>query len=177
MLRRYAAAAALIALAGCAGFESAGRNSARGAAEPIPTTAPAPHSAPVAPPPSYVPPPPSQQQAQAPVQPAQQTQQPSVAAPSVSVAQQPPAPRADDDADVTVQAPARQVQAPRGDPRSVSERREDIQRWDTCVMQVQQTIASDPLEPVLETPEEVCQRQLGQSDRNAVPTSRMVRPH
>jgi len=42
---------------------------------------------------------------------------------------------------------------------------------------VQQTIASDPLEPVTETPEEVCQRQLGQSDRNAVPTSRMVRPH
>ena len=175
MLGRYAAVAALLVLAGCAGFESAGRNSTRGAPEPIPATAPAARSAPVAPPPSYVPPPPSQQQAQAPVQSAQ-TQQPSLAAPSVSVAQPPP-PRADDDADVTVQAPARQVQAPRGDPRSVSERREDVQRWDTCVMQVQQTIASDPLEPVTETPEEVCQRQLGQSDRNAVPTSRMVRPH
>lgn len=175
MLGRYAAAAALIALAGCAGFESAGRNAERGVPEPVPATAPAQRSAPIAPPPSYVPPPPSQQQAQAPVQPAQQTQQPLVAAPSVSVA--PPPRRADDDADVTVQAPARQVQAPRGDPRSVSERREDVQRWDTCVMQVQQTISSDPLEPVLETPEEVCQRQLGQSDRNAVPTSRMVRPH
>lgn len=177
MLGRYAAAAALIALAGCAGFESAGRNATRGAS--VPATAPAPRSAPVAPPPSYVPPPPSQQQAQA--QPVQtqpvQTQQPSVVAPSISVAPAPPPPRGDDNADVTVQAPARQVQAPRGDPRSVSERREDIQRWDTCVMAVQQTISSDPLEPVLETPEEVCRRQLGQADRNAVPTSRLVRPH
>ena len=105
-----------------------------------------------------------------------QAQQPPVAAPSISVAPPPPAPRTDD-ADVTVQAPARQVQAPRGDPRSVSERREDVQRWDTCVMQVQQTYASDPLEPETETPEEVCQRQLGQENRNAVPTSRLVRPH
>ena len=175
MLGRYAAVAALIALAGCAGFESAGRNSSRGASEPIPTAAPAPRAAPVAPPSSYVPPPPSQAQT-SPVQ-TVQAQQPPVAAPSVSVAPPPPAPRAADDADVTVQAPARQVQAPRGDPRSVSERREDIQRWDTCVMQVQQTYASDPLEPETETPEEVCRRQLGQADRNAVPTSRLVRPH
>lgn len=173
MLGRYAAIAALIALAGCAGFQSAGRNSGRGATEPIPTSAPMPRAAPVAPPPSYVAPPPSQ------TPPAQtaQAQQPPVAAPSVSVAPPPPAPRADDNADVTVQAPARQVQAPRGDPRSVSERREDIQRWDTCVMQVQQTYASDPLEPETETPEEVCRRQLGQADRSAVPTSRLVRPH
>jgi len=171
MLGRYAAVAALIALAGCAGFVSAGRNSTRGAPEPIPNAAPAP----VAPPPAYVPPPPSQAQ----TRPAQTApaQQPSIAAPSLSVAPPPPQPRADDNADVTVQAPARQVQAPRGDPRSVSERREDVQRWDTCVMQVQQTYASDPLEPETETPEEVCQRQLGQANRNSVPTSRLVRPH
>ena len=173
MLGRYAAIAALIALAGCAGFESAGRNSTRGAPEPIPAAAP--RTAPVAPPPAYVPPPPSQAQT-SPVQISPAQQRP-IAAPSVSVAPPPPAPRADDDADVTVQAPARQVQAPRGDPRSVSERREDVQRWDTCVMQVQQTYASDPLEPETETPEEVCQRQLGQADRGAVPTSRLVRPH
>ncbi len=173
MLGRYAAVAALIALAGCAGLESAGRNSMRGAPEPIP----APRAAPVAPPPAYAPPPPSQAQTQAPPVRTMQTQPPPVAAPSISVAPPPPAPRAEDDADVTVQAPARQVQAPRGDPRSVSERREDIQRWDTCVMQVQQTYASDPLEPETETPEEVCQHQLGQANRNAVPTSRLVQPH
>ncbi len=169
MLGRYAAIAALIALAGCAGFASAGRNSSRGAPDPVPAAAP------VAPPPSYAPPPPSQTQTQAPpVQTAQAP--PPMAAPSVSVAPPPPA-RSDDDADVTVQAPARQVQAPRGDPRSVSEQREDIQNWDHCVMQVQQTYASDPLEPETETPEEVCQRQLGQANRTAVPTSRLVRPH
>jgi hypothetical protein len=105
-----------------------------------------------------------------------QTTQPSVAAPSVSI-ETPPAPQPRGDEDVTVNAPARQVEAPRGDPRSVSEQREDAQNWDHCVLAVQQTISSDPTEPVLESPEEVCRRQLGQASRFAVPTSRMLRPH
>jgi hypothetical protein len=175
MLGRFAAAAALIVLASCAGMEPAGRNATRGEPSPVPAAQSMPRSeAPIAPPPSYVPPPPAQQaQAQAPVRVAQ----PSVAAPSVSVETPAPPPARDPDADVTVQAPARQVQAPRGDPRSVSEQREDAQNWDHCVLSVQQTISSDPTEPVLESPEDVCRRQLGQASRYAVPTSRMIQPH
>jgi hypothetical protein len=89
----------------------------------------------------------------------------------------PPQQQADPNADVTVQAPARQLEAPRGDSRSVSERREDIQTWDHCILAVQQTYESDPTEPVLDTPEEVCRRQLGQASRTAVPAARLVRPH
>lgn len=168
MLGRLAAAAALMALAACAGMEPAGRNSGR-QPEPVPAAASAPRvSAPQTPPPSATLPPPTPQMSA-----------PPVAAPSVSVAPPPPppAPSRDSDADVTVQAPARQVEAPRGDPRSVSERREDIQNWDHCVLAVQQTYASDPTEPELETPEDVCRRQLGQASRTAVPAARLVRPH
>jgi hypothetical protein len=176
MLGRLGAAAALIALAGCAGMESAGRNAARDN-----TSAPAERSAPVTPPPAYVPPPPSRQTYTPPPQPApvgQAQSSPTVAAQSVAAPPPPPPQQAaDPNADVTVQAPARQLEAPRGDPRSVSERREDIQTWDRCVLAVQQTYASDPTEPVLDTPEEVCRRQLGQTNRTAVPTSRLVRPH
>jgi len=174
MLGRLAAAAALFALAGCAGMEPAGRNAARDTAPTM--SAPVERSAPVAPPPSYVPPPPSSTYAPPP-QPVQQAQAaPPVSAPSVA-APPPPPPQADPNADVTVQAPARQLEAPRGDSRSVSERREDMQTWDHCVLAVQQTYESDPTEPVLDTPEEVCRRQLGQANRTAVPAARLVRPH
>ncbi|MBS0385491.1 MAG: hypothetical protein JSS00_09090 [Proteobacteria bacterium] len=167
MLGRFAAAAALLALASCAGLEPAGRNAARNASEAVPAAAPR-TSAPIAPAPSSVSPPQSMQQTQA---------APSVAAPSVTAPPPPPPARADQDSDVTVHAPARQVEPPRGDPRSVAERREDIQTWDRCVLAVQQTYQADPTEPVLETPEDVCRRQLGQASRTAVPTSRLVRPH
>jgi hypothetical protein len=156
-------------------MEPAGRNAARDNA-PI-ASAPVERSAPVAPPPSYVPPPPSSTYAPPPP-PVQQAQAaPPVSAPSVAAPPPPPQQQADPNADVTVQAPARQLEAPRGDSRSVSERREDIQTWDHCVLAVQQTYESDPTEPVLETPEEVCRRQLGQANRTAVPAARLVRPH
>ena len=186
MLGRFAAAAALFALAGCAGFEPAGRNATHAEAPPPPertASAPVQRSAPVAPPPSYVAPPPRQTYAPSP-QPEQQTQvqprpqltTPSVVAPSVAAPPPPPPPPAPNpNGDVTVTAPARQVEPPHGDPRSVAERREDIQNWDHCVMQVQQTYAADPLEPETDTPEDVCRRQLGQANRVAVPTSRLVR--
>ena len=178
MLGRLAAAAALIALAGCAGMESAGRNAARDNAPMQTSSAPVERSAPVAPPPSYVPPPPSSQTYTPPPQPVQRAQAaPPVAAQSVAAPPPPPQQQADPDADVTVQAPARQLEAPRGDSRSVSERREDMQTWDHCILAVQQTYESDPTEPVLDTPEDVCRRQLGQASRTAVPTSRLVRPH
>lgn len=175
MLGRLAAAAALIALAGCAGLEPAGRNATRAEA---PAPPPVERRAPVAPPPAYVPPPPSQTYSAPPPQPAPVTQaqsSPTVAAQSVA-APPPPQQQADPNADVTVEAPARQLEAPHGDSRSVSERREDIQTWDRCVLSVQQTYASDPNEPVLDTPEEVCRRQLGQANRTAVPAARLVRP-
>lgn len=178
MLGRLAAAAALIALAGCAGMEPAGRNATHADAPP-----PVERRAPVAPPPAYVPPPPRAYVAPAP-QPQPQPQpvpqassSPSVAAASVAAPPPPaPQPAADPNADVVVQAPARQLEAPHGDSRSVSERREDMQTWDHCILSVQQTYASDPTEPVLDTPEDVCRRQLGQASRTAVPASRMVRP-
>jgi hypothetical protein len=177
MLGRLAAAAALIALAGCAGMEPAGRNAARGSAPMQTSSAPVERSAPVTPPPSYVPPPPSSQAYAPPLQPVQQAQAaPPISAASVA-APPPPQQQADPNADVTVQAPARQLEAPRGDSRSVSERREDMQTWDHCVLAVQQTYESDPTEPVLDTPEEVCRRQLGQASRTAVPAARLVRPH
>jgi hypothetical protein len=58
----------------------------------------------------------------------------------------------------------------------VAERREDIETWDRCVLAVQQTYQADPTEPELETPEDVCRRQLGMTNRFAVPTSRLARP-
>ncbi|MBI3439023.1 MAG: hypothetical protein HY054_10345 [Proteobacteria bacterium] len=173
MLGRLAAAAALFALAGCAGMEPAGRNASRAEAP-----APVEHRAPVTPPLSYVPPPPSQSYSAPPSQPVPQaSSSPTVAAQSVVAPPPPPQQAADPNADVTVQAPARQLEAPHGDSRSVSERREDMQTWDHCILAVQQTYASDPNEPVLETPEDVCRRQLGQASRTAIPAARLVRPH
>jgi hypothetical protein len=119
-------------------------------------------------PPAYTPPP-MQQQAQ--------VTAPPVAAPSVAVPVTPPPPAPDNDT-VTVTGPvARQVLPPHGDPRSVAERREDVTNWDHCVMQVQATYQGDPMEPETETPEDVCAHQLGMSNRDAVPASRLINPH
>jgi hypothetical protein len=167
MLGRFVAAAALIALAGCAGFEPAGRNASRADLPPPAAAAPAPirQSAPVAAAPQvYAPPPQTVQQAQV---------SPPVAAPLVAAPAPPPPPPVNND-DVTVTAPAHQIEPPRGDSRSVAERREDVQTWDRCILQVQQTYASDPLEPETETPEDICRRQLGQASRFAVPSSRLA---
>ncbi|MFZ2029478.1 MAG: hypothetical protein WAU68_04150 [Vitreimonas sp.] len=181
MLGRLAAAAALIALAGCAGMEPAGRNASRSDA---PSPAPVERRAPVAPPPAYVPPPPSPTYSAPPPQMQPQPQpipqassSPTIAAQSVAAPPPPPPePAGDPNADVTVQAPARQLEAPHGDSRSVSERREDMQTWDHCILAVQQTYSSDPLEPETDSPEEICRRQLGQASRTAVPAARLVRP-
>jgi hypothetical protein len=160
MLRVLAIVAVAVVLTGCAGFQPAGRNAERSEA-PAALPPPAAHNA--VNPPAENPPPPT-------------LPAPSVAAPSVS-ASAPPPPPSNDNSDVTVVAPTeRQVPPPSGDPRSVAERREDIQRWDHCVMQVQSSADSDPMRPTLDTPEDVCSRQLGQANRTAVPESRLA-PH
>lgn len=178
MLGRIAAAAALIALAGCAGMESAGRNArtsepsrvsstpppaVASAPAPAVTAAPPPQAAPVAAPPSAAAP------------------QPSVAAPGLPPAQaeQPATTTASGPADdETVVVPGvreRQVPPPNGDPRSNAERMEDIRAWDRCVMRVQAAADADPLRPQLETPEDYCRESLGMANRTAVPASRLER--
>jgi hypothetical protein len=155
MLGRIAAAAALIALAGCAGMESAGRAASRSpetvssAAAPVPTTAPAPEAAPPA----------SAQTA-----PAAPAERPVTASRS-----------GDDETVVVPGTRERQVQPPGGDPRSNAERMQDIRAWDRCVMGVQSAAEADPLRPQLETPEEYCRQSLGMADRTSVPVSRLER--
>ena len=182
MLAKQAVAAALVVvLAGCAGLQPAGRN----APEPIPEarTAPVqrPQPAPPIQPAASSPvieaaplPPPTAAPTPAPASPSLVAPAPSVAAPAVALPPPPPPPVNNDD--VTVTAPVeRQVTPPPGDPRSQAERREDIQRWDHCVMQMQAAGDSDPTRPSLESPEDVCSRSLGMVNRNAVPTSRLQR--
>lgn len=148
MLRRLMAAAALAALAACAGMTPAGRNADEAAPQ---TAAPAP----TAPAPEAAPP-------------------PAAAAPEVS-APAPSAQRQDDDDIVVPGAVERQVPAPQGDPRSTAERVEDIRAWDQCVTQVQSAYERDPMRPQLELPEEYCSRSLGMASRLAVPESRLER--
>ena len=103
-----------------------------------------------------------------------------VAAPGVSVTPA-PAPaaahrRAGGDDDIVVPAQReQQVPPPNGDPRTASERMADIRSWDQCVMQLQNASDGDPLRPQLDAPEATCGRQLGMSDRTAVPASRLRR--
>lgn len=95
-----------------------------------------------------------------------------VAAPGVSVAppSPPPAP-----GDIVVPGgPDRQVN-PSADPRTQSERMTDIRAWDQCVMRAQSVGDSDPMRPQMESPEELCSRSLGMSNRTAVPDSRLQR--
>lgn len=156
MLGRIAAAAALIALAGCAGMESAGRNASR-SPEPARVASAPPQAMPApTPTPAVTPPPPA---APAPtITAAAPPPRPVTAAPPVTRTQAPPpaavppdqpiaaTPRDDDD-NSTVVVPGvreRQVQPPNGDPRSNLERMQDIRAWDQCVMRVQNAAEADP---------------------------------
>lgn len=171
MLARSAATAVLIALAGCAGMESAGRSARTAeptpvASAPPPTATPAPAQTPVAPPPPATEPAPAAPPP-APT-PAPQTPPPPAEASEETVA----APRASGDV-VVPGARQRQVQPPGGDPRSNAERMQDIRAWDQCVMRVQSAFERDPMRPQLQTPEEYCRQSLGMADRTAVPASRL----
>ncbi len=178
MLVRVAALAALMAVASCAGVESAGRNARTSEPTPV-ASAPAPTSAPstaATPAPSAAPP---VAVASAPT-PAPQTQaapaQPTVAAPGVSAPPRPqPVSREDDDAVVVPGQVERQVEPPQGDPRSVAERMQDINSWDRCVTNVQAVYERDPMRPQLQSPEEYCAQSLGMANRDAVPVSRLER--
>lgn len=177
MFRRIAAAAALIAVAGCAGMESAGRNASRSpeptrvaSAPPVQAPAPAPQVAAPAPapaPPISAPPvaaaatPPPSAASSAPPAPAPQPDRPVATA-------------ARDDDDVVVPGQReRQVQPPNGDPRSNTERMQDIRAWDQCVVRVQSAYDRDPMRPQLDSPEEYCRESLGMADRTSIPQSRL----
>lgn len=161
MLGRMAAVAALIAMAGCAGMESAGRTArapepARAAAPPPPEAA-APAPSPMLPGEATITPPPV---AAAPA--------PQAADPPVTTASR------GGEGDIVVPgARERQVQPPGGDPRSNAERMQDIRAWDRCVMRVQAAFDRDPMRPQLESPEEYCRQSLGMADRLAIPESRL----
>jgi hypothetical protein len=149
---RNLALLAFVVLAGCAGMESAGRN-ANEALPPPPISTPAPRIAPAPPP----------QAAPAPT--------PSVAAPNVQAPPAPAAPRQASGEEVIVPGQReRQIAPPNGDPRTATERQADIHAWDVCVTRVQGR--SDPMEPQLDSPEDVCRRSLGMGSRTAVPDSR-----
>lgn len=188
MLGRIAAAAALIALAGCAGMESAGRNAARSPEPTRVTSSPPPAAAP-APAPTMAAPPPV---AAAPVSPppsAASTAPPPAASPPERVITQasPSAPEIEEEPSVTTASRSgddvvvpgvreRQVPAPGGDPRSNAERMQDIRAWDQCVMRVQGAAEADPLRPQLVTPEDYCSQSLGMANRTSIPQSRLERP-
>lgn len=194
MLGRLVAIATVAALAGCAGMESAGRNASRDQVASTPTPAPAPR--PVASAPT---PPPAAAPLPAPVVSAPRPAP--TPAPTVTAAPAPPPPQAvitprttaappieDDEAPTSVDTSRRaasdiivpgvrerQVQPPRGDPRSTSERMTDIRAWDQCVTRVQAAFESDPMSPQLDSPEEYCSESLGMTNRDAVPLSRTER--
>ena len=186
MLGRTAVLAALIALAGCAGIEPAGRNAQRSpAAAPAPTRVVAPAPAPQA----ALPPPQTQAAAPAPapvtapasVAPAP-APAPTLTAPPVAasqVAAPPPSrPTRTSTDDSTIVVPGQretQVRPPNGDPRSNAERMEDIRAWDQCITASQAAFESDPMSPQLDTPEDYCRRSLGMANRTAMPISRLER--
>ncbi|MGE0740191.1 MAG: hypothetical protein AB7O98_02525 [Hyphomonadaceae bacterium] len=177
MLGRIVGAVAVLACAAaCAGVEPAGRNANRApapvarSAPPEQVAAPAPVVR-AAPPPAATPAPQVVQQ-QAP--PAAAPPAPAVVAQRVEA----PPPRqaeAADDGDNTIVVPGGRdvvLPPPGGDPRSTAERVRDIRAWDQCVTRASATFEDDPMRPQLERPEDVCSRQLGMADRNAVPLSR-----
>ncbi len=201
MLGRIAVLAASVALAACAGLEPVGRNAGRADTTPPPVTrtAPPPQQQTTAAPPQQqlAPPAPQQQtapaarapaltvppQAAAPTQsasaaPVQTAPTPPVAAPAVSAPAPQPQRNASADVDDDIVVPGQreqQVRPPAGDPRSMSQRMEDVRAWDQCVMQVQSAFESDPMRPQLTTPEEYCRSSLGMASRTAVPESRRER--
>ncbi len=185
MFGRLAAIASVAVLASCAGMESASRDSRDGglSSPPPVASAPAPTAARDLPPPApsasasapaAVAPPPPQSVAPAPVAAAPA---PAAAAPAPAQTAQPRpvvTQRSSDEV-VVPGVRERQVQAPQGDPRSVSERMEDIRAWDQCVTRVQAAYESDPMNPQLDSPEQYCAQSLGMAERGAVPLSRSER--
>jgi len=110
--------------------------------------------------------------------PAQTTPPPSVAAPAVTAPPAAPQRAASATADDSIVVPGQreqQVRPPAGDPRSVSQRMEDVRAWDQCVTRVQAAFEGDPMRPQLTTPEEYCRQSLGMASRLAVPESRRQR--
>ena len=156
MLARFAAIAAVAVLGACSTLEPAGRNADRAppppaaSAEEMATPTPAPGPAAGG----------------------------EGAAPTVSVATPQPQPaqtEEGDSGDIVVPGERERQVPPPGDPRTNAQRIEDIRRWDTCVMQVQNAFDADPMRPQLQTPEEYCRQTLGMTSRTAVPDSRMRR--
>jgi hypothetical protein len=187
MLGRLAAIAVVATLAGCAGMESAGRNASRDpvATAPAPAPArtvatPAPATAPLPAPTASAPTPAPAVTATPAPPPPQATLTPrTTAAPAIEEEEEPPVAvdtsrRAASDI-IVPGVRERQVQPPRGDPRSTSERMEDIRAWDQCVTRVQAAFESDPMSPQLDSPEEYCSQSLGMAERDAVPLSRTER--
>ncbi len=176
MLGRIAAAAALIALAGCAGMESAGRTSSRSpeparvvsAPPPAAATAPAPTMG-MSPPPQAAPTTPAPSSASTPPPASSQSAAPQADRPVTTAS------RSNDDDVVVPGQRERQVQPPAGDPRSNAERMQDIRSWDQCVMRVQSAAEANPMRPQLETPEDYCRQSLGMASRTALPDSRLER--
>ena len=118
--------------------------------------------------PGALPPPPSSAAAPATAAPSAGTAAASdVAAPAAT-----PEARPSDGSIVVPGTPERPVTPPPGDPRSVSERVEDVRAWDQCVSRAQAQFESDPMRPQLDSPEDVCSRSLGMANRMAVPESR-----
>lgn len=197
MLGRLAALAVCVSLAACANLEPAGRNASRApqpsrpaASAPAPAPVAAPAPAPVATPtpapapaPRAVAPTPtpapvvSEPRAPTPAP----TPAPAVTRPAPAAAPAPTPnrsgtfnPNPQDDEVVVPGQRERQITPP-GDPRSTSERMEDIRAWDQCVTRVQSAYERDPMRPQLDSPEQYCARSLGMADRDAVPMSRQER--
>lgn len=191
MLGRTVVLAALIALAGCAGIEPAGRNAQRsGAPAPVPARVAAPAPAPQAtlpppqtqaaapaPAPLAAPPPARTASVAPPPAPAPALTAPPVAASQVA-APPPSRPTRTSTDDSTIVVPGQretQVRPPNGDPRSNAERMEDIRAWDQCITASQAAFESDPMSPQLDTPEDYCRRSLGMANRTSMPISRLER--
>ncbi|MFO1018383.1 MAG: hypothetical protein U1E03_12345 [Hyphomonadaceae bacterium] len=189
MLGRTAVLAALIALAGCAGIEPAGRNAQRSSAPapaparvvaPAPApqaTLPTPQTQAAAPAPAPLTAPPPARTASVAPAPAPALTAPPVAASQVA-APPPSRPTRTSTDDSTIVVPGQreqQVRPPNGDPRSNAERMEDIRAWDQCITASQAAFESDPMSPQLDTPEDYCRRSLGMANRTSMPISRLER--
>lgn len=199
MLGRLAAMAVCVSLAACANLEPAGRNASRApqpsrpaasapAPAPVAAPAPAPVATPAPAPVARPTPAPAAAPTPAPVVAPRATPAPTTVAPAPTVARPAPAepaptaatrsgtlaPNPQDDEVVVPGQRERQITPP-GDPRSTSERMEDIRSWDQCVTRVQSAYERDPMRPQLDSPEQYCARSLGMADRDAVPISRQER--